>query len=89
MSCKIGDNCSCGFKNTGMKYGDVWDGINKLIDDKVGCEECNIHGHEMINGLRDVVKVGIGGTAYDKKQLAKFVSEVTCAYEHCKSDGRC
>ena len=89
MSCELGSECGCGFKNTGMKYPEVWDKFNRIIDEDIGCEECNIHGHENMNGLRDHTKAGIGGTVFDKKNYRRFANEVACVLARCTADGRC
>ena len=89
MSCTVGSACGCGFLNTGANYSETWDNIHKLIDKEVGCEECNLHGHDNMNGLRDHTKAGIGGTPYNIKNYKRFVSEVNCVYDKCVSDGRC
>lgn len=80
--CKVGELCGCGYKNTGMKYGHVWDAINNLIDKEVGCEQCNIHGHFNVNGLRENIAVGIGKMPHDAKLYEKWVSEVNCVYQN-------
>ena len=89
MSCKIGEECSCGFKNTGMKYGKVWEKMHTLLDKEVGCEECNDHGHIEINGIREHIKVGIGKKPHDVEKYKKWVEEVNCAFNKCVEDGRC
>ena len=89
VTCKIGETCGCGFKNTGAEYGEVWNHINQLIDKEVDCEECNAHGHESINGLRDHIKAGIGKNPFSINNYKKFVNEVNCVYNKCVSEGRC
>jgi len=89
VTCQIGEVCGCGFKNTGADYSHVWDDINRLIDQKVDCEECNAHGHEAINGLRDHIKAGIGKKPHILKNYKRFVDEINCVYNKCVSEGRC
>lgn len=89
MSCPVGSVCGCNFKNTGAKYGKIWDKINKVIDNEVGCEECNIHGHESVNGIREHIKVGIGNEPFNQQKYKKFVDEVNCVYAKCVKEGRC
>ena len=89
MSCKVGAVCSCGFKNTGMKYGPEWDKLHEFIDKHIGCEECNAHGHEEINGVRENIRVGIGKKPHDLEKYKKWVEEVNCVFNKCVEEGRC
>ncbi len=89
MSCQVGESCGCNFKNTGMKYGEVWDHMHGLIDKEVGCEECNVHGHQGIDGLRDHIAAGIGKKVHDRAKYNRFVNEVLCVRDRCRAEGRC
>ena len=81
ISCKLGDDCGCSFKNTGANYAEVWDEIKAVVDKKVDCEECHEHGLKQVSALRDHVKIGIGGQPFDKKNYVNFVNEVNCVFE--------
>lgn len=81
ITCTIGSECGCGFKNTGMKYPEVWDEIAATIETKVSCEECKDHGLKQVSGLRDHVKIGIGGKPHNPKNYETFAKEVICVYE--------
>jgi len=87
--CKVGEDCGCSFKNTGASYPHVWNDIHRLINQKIDCEECKRHGHESVDGLRDHIKVGIGKKPFNIKNYQRFVNEVNCVWDKCKSDGRC
>ncbi len=89
VSCKVGDDCGCNFKNTGAGYNHVWNDFHKLINSKVECDECNRHGHEAVNGLRDHIKAGIGKKPFNLKGYENFVNEVNCVWDKCRKDGRC
>ena len=89
VTCKVGSDCGCNFKNTGASYPQVWGDFHKLINQKIDCDECKRHGHESINGLQDHVKAGIGGKPFNMNNYHKFVDEVNCVYSKCKADGRC
>lgn len=89
ITCTIGEECGCNFKHTGASYPEVWQDFHRLIDKKVDCEECNSHGHIVINGIRDHIKAGIGKKPFDMKGYSNFVKEVNCVWDKCKSDGRC
>jgi len=78
--CEVGSDCGCGFKNTGADYNQVWEKFHQIIDKDVDCEECNDHGHLQINGLRDHIKVGIGGKPYNPANYERFVKEVNCVW---------
>ena len=79
---------TCGFRCTGYDGGKVWSKLHAAVEE-IECEECQHHGRGLISGVHDLVNVGLGKTAYDKKNFAKFADEVACAYSKCKMDGRC
>ena len=89
MSCQVGSVCGCNFKNTGAAYPETWTHIHQVIDKEIGCEECNAHGHEMIDGIRDMVAAGIGKEVHDKKKFNRFVDDAVCVRNACRADGRC
>lgn len=89
VSCKIGADCGCDFKNTGADYSHVWDDITRIIKSKIDCEECKDHGLRDFSGLRDHIKAGIGGTVHDKTNYKKFVDEINCVYQKCSVENRC
>ena len=89
MSCQIGQECGCNLKNTGMAYPETWDHIHGLIDKEIGCEECNVHGHERISGEREHIALGIGKTVHDKAAYDAWFAETVCVHDKCKREGRC
>jgi len=89
ITCKVGNDCGCGFKNTGANYSEVWNDIHKLLDKKVDCEECNLHGHDEVNGLRDHVGVGIGKKPHNLELYKRWVKEVNCVWDKCIKNGIC
>ena len=82
--CKVGDECGCGFKNTGADYSEVWDEFSSIIERKIDCEECKDHGLRGVSGYRDHVKVGIGGKPHSPKNYEEFANEVICVFERYK-----
>ena len=89
ITCQIGADCGCNFKNTGANYSHVWDEYNKITKSLVDCEECQYHGLKNLSGLRDHTKAGIGGVPFDKSNYRRFVKEVNCVFDKCNIEGRC
>lgn len=79
--CKVGELCGCGFKNTGANFREVWAEITQVMKKKMWCQECLDHGLLSMSGLRDHIKVGIGGMPFNVSNYEKFVSEVNCVYK--------
>jgi hypothetical protein len=93
---------SCGFKCTSYdgsiskdvtikKGSNAWDGLRKVVKEGVWCESCAEDGLRKINGLQDIVNLGIGEKKkpHDAENLKQFVNEVNCAYRTCKERGDC
>jgi hypothetical protein len=36
--------------------------LQLIDDDEVGFKECNVHGHDKINGIREYIRIGIEKT---------------------------
>ena len=100
-SCSI-DKEICGFRCTSYdgsigsditikKGSNAWDGLRKVVNDGVWCDSCRDDGLRKVNGLQDIVNLGIGENTkpFDAKNLKKFVDEVNCAYDTCKKRGNC
>lgn len=79
--CKVGELCGCGFKNSGANFSHVWKMFVDTAKKEIWCEVCRLHGIDNINGLRDHIKIGIGGKPFNPKNYERFVNEVNCVYK--------
>lgn len=81
----------CGFTCTGANYAHVWPMIEKkfeeimrILDTEIDCGQCFDDGTFHVSGIRDHVKIGIGGEPFDVPKYEKFVQRVNCVYDAWK-----
>lgn len=79
---------TCTFRCTGYDGGHVWKKIHDAAE-SIECEECRVHGKQLMSGVHDLVNVGLGKNPHDAGNFKKFADEVKCALDRCTKDGRC
>lgn len=88
IQCKIGEDCGCGYTNTGYDGSGIWDKIH-AIPKQIECEECADHADFNLKGLHDAVNVGLGKKPHDNSKYKRWVDEINCNFNKCVKDGRC
>lgn len=81
-------NESCGFRCTGYDGSHVWRKIHQAAE-SIECEECRIHGTDLMKFAHDIVNAGLGKPVYDKDNFHKMLHEANCAANSCKLNGKC
>jgi len=81
-------NENCGFQCTGYEGGHVWKKIHDAAK-SIECDACREHGQSLMNFAHDVVNLGLGKKAHDKKNFLAMVNQVNCIASKCALDGRC
>jgi hypothetical protein len=79
---------NCGFQCSGYDGSHLWDKIHKAAQD-VECDLCREHGVKLMKFAHDVVNLGLGKKAHDKKNFLEMVNQVNCVAATCSTDGRC
>ena len=82
---------TCGYSCTGFS-GEVAHRVWKKLHDaveEIDCTSCRDHARLTMRGVHDLVNLGIGEKAFDKKNFNRFADEVKCVHDRCKADGRC
>ena len=78
----------CGFRCTGYDGGRVWKQVHSAADG-IECEECRQHGKDLFSFAHDIVNLGLGKDAYDRRNFHKILKEANCVASKCLIDGRC
>lgn len=89
----MGNTCSistetCGYSCTGYQGQHRWKQLHKIVSE-IECETCRDHAVKDMSAFHDLVTVGLGEPAYDKKNLKRYVEQVNCVYSACKARGDC
>ncbi len=87
MECDL-KNENCGFSCTGYNGKHIWKKIHDAAD-SIECEACREHGKNLLYFAHDVVNLGLGKNAHDKKNFLTMVNQVNCIASKCAIDGRC
>jgi len=87
LDCKVGQEVK-GFQCTGSDESATWKKLHN-VHKKMNCDHCANETFRFVNGLHDMVNMGLGKKAHTVKDFHYLRNKLNDVNNACQTDGRC